>query len=426
MKKSPVRFCAAASALALAAAAGMAGPFTAGNIVVTQIGDGTAALGTASTAVFMVELTPAGAVVQSIPMPVAAAGANRALTVRGSSTSTGHLARSVDGRFLTMAGFDSVPGVTPISSTTSIAVNRVVARVDALGVVDTTTALDDAYSGDDTRCAITTDGTDIWMVGTGSISASAGCRYTTFGATTSIQLGAPPTNTRMIGIFNDQLYISSASTVFQGVSTVGTGIPTTTGQTITLLQGFPTATGPSSYAFFFSDANTLYVADDRTIANGGGIQKWTFDTNSSTWLLEYTLNTDLTNGCRGLTGRVTRAGVTLFASSADAVSGSAGNKLVSVTDTGAASAFATLAVAPANTAYRGVALSPEGAVTPPCYANCDGSSIAPILNVSDFICFQTKYAAGDSYANCDNSTVPPILNVSDFICFQSKYAAGCS
>jgi len=62
----------------------------------------------------------------------------------------------------------------------------------------------------------------------------------------------------------------------------------------------------------------------------------------------------------------------------------------------------------------------------PCYANCDGSSIPPILNVSDFICFQTKYAAGDPYANCDGSTVPPVLNVSDFICYQTKYAAGCS
>jgi len=65
-------------------------------------------------------------------------------------------------------------------------------------------------------------------------------------------------------------------------------------------------------------------------------------------------------------------------------------------------------------------------VTPPCYANCDGSSVPPILNVSDFICFQQKYAAGDPYANCDGSTVPPILNVADFICFQNRYAAGCS
>jgi len=60
-----------------------------------------------------------------------------------------------------------------------------------------------------------------------------------------------------------------------------------------------------------------------------------------------------------------------------------------------------------------------------CYPNCDGSSTAPVLNVSDFICFQTKYAAGDPYANCDGSTTPPVLNVADFICFQTAYAAGC-
>jgi probable HAF family extracellular repeat protein len=60
-----------------------------------------------------------------------------------------------------------------------------------------------------------------------------------------------------------------------------------------------------------------------------------------------------------------------------------------------------------------------------CYANCDGSTTPPILNVNDFICFQQRYAAGDSYANCDGSTSPPILNVNDFICFQTQFAAGC-
>ena len=61
----------------------------------------------------------------------------------------------------------------------------------------------------------------------------------------------------------------------------------------------------------------------------------------------------------------------------------------------------------------------------PCYANCDGSTTAPVLNVNDFICFQQKYAAGDAYANCDGSTTAPVLNVNDFICFQQKFAAGC-
>ena len=61
----------------------------------------------------------------------------------------------------------------------------------------------------------------------------------------------------------------------------------------------------------------------------------------------------------------------------------------------------------------------------PCYANCDGSTAPPILNVNDFICFQAKFAAGDSYANCDGSTAAPVLNINDFICFQGRFAAGC-
>lgn len=60
-----------------------------------------------------------------------------------------------------------------------------------------------------------------------------------------------------------------------------------------------------------------------------------------------------------------------------------------------------------------------------CYPNCDHSTTAPILNVNDFLCFQSKFAAGDSYANCDASTQPPVLNINDFICFQTRFAAGC-
>ena len=70
------------------------------------------------------------------------------------------------------------------------------------------------------------------------------------------------------------------------------------------------------------------------------------------------------------------------------------------------------------------AFSLEG--EPACYANCDGSTTAPVLNVNDFVCFGNRFAAGDSYANCDASSTPPILNAVDFICFMNKYATGCS
>ena len=61
-----------------------------------------------------------------------------------------------------------------------------------------------------------------------------------------------------------------------------------------------------------------------------------------------------------------------------------------------------------------------------CYANCDGSTAAPVVNVVDFSCFLNKFAAGDSYANCDGSTIAPVLNVDDFACFLNAFATGCS
>jgi hypothetical protein len=61
----------------------------------------------------------------------------------------------------------------------------------------------------------------------------------------------------------------------------------------------------------------------------------------------------------------------------------------------------------------------------PCYANCDHSTTAPVLNVADFSCFLGKFAVNDPYANCDGSTQAPILNVQDFSCFLQRFAAGC-
>lgn len=69
------------------------------------------------------------------------------------------------------------------------------------------------------------------------------------------------------------------------------------------------------------------------------------------------------------------------------------------------------------------ALRIEG--TPACYANCDGSSGTPALNINDFMCFVNSFAAGNAAANCDQSTAPPVLNALDFQCFLNAFAAGC-
>ncbi|MFN0131091.1 MAG: RCC1 domain-containing protein, partial [Phycisphaerales bacterium] len=41
-----------------------------------------------------------------------------------------------------------------------------------------------------------------------------------------------------------------------------------------------------------------------------------------------------------------------------------------------------------------------------CYANCDGSTADPFLNINDFVCYLNYFAAGEQYANCDASTTP--------------------
>jgi hypothetical protein len=60
-----------------------------------------------------------------------------------------------------------------------------------------------------------------------------------------------------------------------------------------------------------------------------------------------------------------------------------------------------------------------------CYANCDGSTTAPVLNMSDYTCFFDRFATGSASANCDASTTMPTLNIFDYICFSNRFAAGC-
>ncbi len=326
--------------------------FTAGNLVVSTVGDGSAALSSAATAVSLNEFSPTGTFIRSLALPTAASGLNHRFSNSGSATSECQLSRSTDGRYLVLGGYDAAIGTASVVSTTSAVSPRVVARIDMFDSIDTSTALTDAYSGNNVRSVCSTNGSDLWLGGTAS---TGGIRYATLGATTSTALNTTTTNMRVVNIFNGQLYTSSATGAFQGISTVGSGTPTAGPAAITLLPGFPTASGPSSYDYFFADANTVYVADDRSAASGGGIQKWV--QSAGTWGLSYTIPLGATTagGARGLTGVVDGLGVTtLYATTTEA----AANRLVQVVDTGAASVFTTLATANANTAFRGVDFAP--------------------------------------------------------------------
>jgi hypothetical protein len=320
-------------------------PFLPGDLAVVRFDNGGLALANTSCTTFIDEYTPAGVLVRSINVSSLATFSNS-----GTATSEGQISLSTDGRFLVFAGYNAAPGsATSIVASTAAATNRMVGLMDASATLTTTLLGGTAFSAGNPRSAASTNGTDIWVAG--SVS---GVNYTAFGSATATQLSTAPTNNRVVNIAGGQLYASSSSGAFQGPSTVGTGLPTTSGQTTTLLPGFPTAAGPSNYDYVFLNPTTLYVADDRTAA-GGGIEKWTFA--AGTWTLQYS-SLDGTAGLRSLT--LSSDGLTLFGITTS-------NLLVSAVDNGpvlASFTFTTLATAPTNDAFRGVEFAPTAVPEP--------------------------------------------------------------
>jgi DNA/RNA endonuclease G (NUC1) len=336
--------------------------------VIYRVGDGTGALASTGNPVFLDEYTPSGQFVQSVPVPTITSGSNHRLIASGTATSEGLMTRSTDRRYLVFGGYDAAIPTTSLASTASATTPRVVGRVDVSGNIDTTTALTDWSTGNNPRGVATTNGTDLWVGGAGG-----GVRYATFGSSTSTQLSSTVTNIRAVEIFAGQLYNSDSSGSTIRLGQVGTGLPTTSPQTITNLPGFATSTG-SPYAFFFADldgipgVDTLYVADDTTTAGGpGGITKYSLV--SGTWSSNGVVGA-VADSYRGLTGSVSGTTVTLFAIRKGGTGATGGGELVTFTDSsgyrGAVSGAPTLlATAGANTAFRGVAFAPEGAVVAP-------------------------------------------------------------
>jgi hypothetical protein len=334
--------------------------FTPGNFVAVRVGDGSATLTSAAAPVFLAEYTPAGTLVQTLPLPTVDAGANFSFTNSGTAGSDDNLTRSADGRYLVLTGYDATPGTASVTGTTAAATNRLIGRVGADGTYDTSTRISDAFSGTNFRSAASADGTTFYAAG-----GNSGIRYLPLGnagPTTALSTGAV-TNFRAVNIFGGNLYVSSAANPNYGVNQIGTGLPTAAGAAVALLPGFPTASGPSPYGIFFADLSTtvpgldvVYVADDNP---SGGIQKWSLV--GGTWKLNGTIGGSTTALLRGLAGTASGSGVRLVASG--------GGGLYTVSDNAGYNAAPTTITLPAplvtpsaNTAFRGIALAP---VAPP-------------------------------------------------------------
>jgi hypothetical protein len=375
MRLPPFRAAALAAAafVTLTSSHLLAAPFGPSSIVVLTVGDGTTLSGanaTVSLREYGLTLgpTPSASLAQTIAVPsTATTSGNRALTLQGSASAEGGLNLSTDKRYLVFGGYNSTTGAA--SGSGGSTADRVIGLVDMNGNVDTTNAYSNVNltgSGNAPRSVATTDGTQFWVV-----TSAATVRYGTAGQTTAFTSLASTTGRRG-DIYNGQLYITAQTTAaapngpLEGVGIVGTGTPTTTGQTVSPLPGFAGSNpapspNPSPYDFFFADPNTLYVADDGSTTNAlGGLQKWTYDSTQSKWVRQYIVNTA---ALRGLTGTVDPSGnVYLFATSAYATAGA--NVLYGYVDTltgTTAPTAVTLDTAPANVQFRGIEFVPEPA-----------------------------------------------------------------
>src|SRR5204863_7211926 len=172
----------------------------------------------------------------------------------------------------------------------------------------------------------------------------------------STQLSTTVVNLRQTNIFGGQLYTSTSSGSTVRLGTVGTGMPTTSGQTITNIPGFPTSGSP--YAYYFADlsagvagVDTLYVASDDAAA----LTK--FSLVGGSWTSNGVIGV-AGDAYRGVTGTVDTLGnVKLYAIRKGGTGAAGGGELVSLVDaSGYNGAFAgsptLLAIAGANTAFR--------------------------------------------------------------------------
>ncbi len=354
--------------ICLAVVANAQAPFTAGNIVVLRVGDGTNTLSNKGNALFLDEYNPITNVkVQSISLPTVTNGTNQPIVLSGTATSEGALTRSANGNFLTFAGYASAVGASTVSlsTTTGTAVPRVIAIIKSDASINTSKTLTNFASTNNPRGAYSNDGNSVWLV-----SGAKGLQYTTVNSTDSAivisritSTGTNITNLRTVNEFNGQLFVStgSGSAVRVGIVGTGTGLPVDTGKVINPIPGLPIANPASPYAFFAAKvpstapiSNVAYVADDNT--NGaGGIKKYALNILTNTYDSVGVI--DAGSVYRGLTGVVNGTTVTLYATRNS-------DSLVTITDNAAynaapsSSTYTLIAAAPTGTVFRGVALAP--------------------------------------------------------------------
>jgi hypothetical protein len=359
-----------------------AGAFTTGDLVVERVGSGNATLSSAATAVSVLEFNTSGTAIQTINLPTS--GTNQ-VTDSGSATSDGYL-NYYNGN-IAIPGYNASSGTASVASgntkvTTIIGLDGNVASRTLFPTGGPSGTPPSPFSSNNFRSVVPTSATTFYATGTSTGTPNTGGAWYYDGSAftqVSSTVTGQPTNLRNVDIYGGQLFATSATATGYGIWSIGTGTPTASGQTSSLIIN--TGTGASPYGFVLFDTNadsvldTAFIADDRTVT-GGGLQKWTL--SNSTWSNVYSLLVG-PNGNLGSTTAVGYAGPRGLAGSYDLETGAfslyltttqlADNKLIKIIDSGSTpTSYTELANAGANYAFRGVDLIASPIPEPSTYA----------------------------------------------------------
>ncbi len=367
-------FVATAAALAFAATA-FATSLTPGDVVVERDGTGTEALpaGGAAVPVFLDEFEAGGAHVAELALPTSKSGSNFPLVDSGGASSDGLITLSGNQACVLMAGYDAPLGLEKVTESKAKEDPRVVAVINGKGEINTTTALENADNENNARSATSQECTKLWIGGNGT-KTTGGVVYATVGAKKSegVQLDESITNLRQVEVVDGQLYVSGnpEKAGHTTIAKVGSGLPTTSKQTITNLPFETSPEEPYAYSMLTlgpgAEPDTIYVAEDKENGRQAVVK---YGLSAGKWVEHGSVEIPYVTG---VTANDVNGLVTIYATSSG--SNSKTGTLYRFQDysglNGTLSAVpAEIAKAPANEAWRGVAFAPGTTIghggTPP-------------------------------------------------------------
>ncbi len=365
--------------------------FTAGRLVVERVGTGVAQ-SSAGTPVFLDEYTITGASGISLPLPTVNASPVNRTVESGTATSDGMITRTTDGKYLAVPGYDAAVGTAAIVSS---ALNKVVTRVDGNGnFASTVVSNATAFPGNNYRSVVTADGSGYWLSGAGT-----GPVYVAHtGSTTAVagtQVSSTSTNNRNILIFGGQLYASTGTGSNTGVYSVGTGLPTGTGNTMTVNANLGSSGDPYSFVILdYGGTSVMYITDFTAKL------LYKYYRSAGIWIASGSAAITVAGtptGFYAITGNVAGGIVYLYATTTSG-SGSA-SRIVSFTDptvpTAALSgsiASTTIVGPTTNTAFHGITFTPFTvtgiAATSPSVCTGSGTTITISGNPNTSVTYQ--------------------------------------